>query len=567
MSEPIKIVDTSSVDHNEELRGLIPESTYYHSIGITQRVHSRSSPYEASLIGPATGSQGTTYTWQIAANPNASLDLNEAYFEIIGTLKITMEDTPFTTLGAGNSYSIKTEDLLIPSDLWYHSLFSLVQLRIGDANVSSVLNPVVHNVFRKLMFHGEEKNQLTGFAGSHIVRTKDGDKYYGGLYNFANGTGIISDLITFNNAKGGATNKSVNVRFSVKMMVQDLFDTDDIIPIFNQHIKFSLQRSSLNDISIQCANSDFKVELDHINYFQLNTFSYLLEESNKKMLMKIYDTPRALVYGTKQQVFQTITSKEKGGQVSVNSPSGLLFGAKFLMMYLCKSTTNTNVLPNVAGMKDKLLANVAAPTQGTAVLGQRKTLTIDVAQRYPSYGMGPHAALPLAYNQLTIECGGYRVLYDDITPLKLQHTVITTDECSHIPTIYNDVAYGTDASGAQTCYYTRLYHEYCEACVHTGIVPISHEEFINCYPVNIVEISDFSQIATNSFLNINIMNGNFGNSDTNNNPYTCDGNEHTQLNIICYGLRALQMCRGTARLMEVDNTVINHGMDDVLEVQ
>lgn len=567
MSEPIKIVDTSSIDMNEELRGLIPESTYYHSVGITQRVHSKFGPYEANLIGDASKSEGTTYTWQIAANPNASLDLNEAYFEIVGKLKVKLNNAYET--GTQYTYTVQSDDVLIPSDLWFHSLFNQVQLRIGDANISTSVNPIIHNVFRKLMFHGEEKNQMCGFAGTHALRIKDSDntisdRCYGGLYNFGNGTGIMSMPLVF----GGSTHiTEVEVPFSVKMMVQDLFDTDDLIPIFNQAIRITLQRSSLKDVSIQCANNDFSVSVSEFKYFQLNTFSYLLEESNKKMLMKIYDKPRALVFSTKQEVFQTITSKQHGGQVSVNSPSGLLFGAKFVMMYLPKSTTNTNQLPvfhdTSFNKKQALLAsassNITANTKA-----HRKPITRDVANLYTSLAMGPHCALPINYNTMLIECGGYKVLYDDITPLRMPTVINDTTECGVVPAIYNNVKY---TAGTEACYYTRLYHEYCESCMHTGVQPISHEEFINCYPVVMAEISDFSQIATNSFLNIQIQNGEYASENPYQCPYTVDGNTHDQLNIICYGLRALQMSNGQARLMEVNNTVINGEIDDSIQVQ
>lgn len=607
MTESIKIVDTSSVDKNEELRGLIPESTYYHSTGITQRVHSRFGPYEGNLVGDnASSSRGTQYNWQLAANPNASVDLNEGFFEIRGNLRVkcSVSDSNLN----GHELHIKTEDLLIPSDLWFHSFFNNVQLRVGDAVISNVLNPVVHNVFRRLMFHGKQKSPFTGFAGTHVFPEGDALKsskqfytdigaqaskeevvtpvdihaYHGGLYNFANPSSILPLLLRFD-----ASHKEILVPFSCKMMLQDLFDTDDLIPIFNQNIKISLQRSSDEALSIQCASPDFSVELANFDYFQLNMFSYLLEESNKKMLMNIYSKPRAVVFGTRQQVFQTVTSVGTGGQVTINSPTGLLFGAKFLMMYNTKNNTNVvtpiNFSPNtVAGEKGLnissglLIDKVSSQLSGDVQL-LRKKITNLTAARFPVYAMGPHTAYPIDYRICNIECGGYKVLYDDVGPLITKKVDRQPGQSAIIePTVYKDLNYqivddnGDEENPIRTeqavCWYTRLYHEYCESCIHTGIEPVSHEEFINCWPVIMVELSDFSRIATNSFLNINFQNGDYANI-TGRTPYTIDNNDHTQLNIICYGLRALQMSNGFSRLMEVDNTVTNSDMDDVIEVQ
>lgn len=573
MSEPIKIVDTGAIDKNEELRGLIPESTYYHSVGITQRVHSKFGPWEANLVGSADQSKGTQYNWEIAQNNNASVDLNEGYFEITGELDVICEvsDAHFNE----HTIKVKTEDLLIPSDLWFHSMFSEVQLRIGDAVVSSVLNPVVHNVFRKLMFHGEDKNQLEGFAGTHIFPVVDNNvekiAYHGGLYNFANSTGILPRELSFTSAA-----RTVKVPFHVKMMLSDLFDTDDLIPIFNQNIRMSLVRSALDYISIGCASPDFKVQLSNITYFQLNLFSYLLEDSNKKTLMNIYSTPRAVVFGARQQVFQTVTSVQQGGQVTINSPSGLLFGAKFLMMYLTKSNTNTNSKTlytdgNATLANGFLIAPITANLAADKTL-ERKDITRFTASRYPVFGMGPHAPLNILYNTIKVECGGYTVLYDDVIPIKDVFQAPPSEIVSTAPGIYNDVNlsawHATNPAVITTRYYTRLYHEYCESCMHTGVQPLAHEEFLNCYPCIMAELSDFSQISTNSFLNINIQNGSYSNTNDYRNPYYIDGNEHKQLNIICYGLRALQMSNGIARLITINNTVINNDMvDDSIEVQ
>lgn len=606
MTESIKIVDTSAVDKNEELRGLIPESTYYHSTGITQRVHSRFGPYEGNLVGKdASSSRGTQYNWQLAANPNASVDLNEGYFEIRGKLKVLCN----REFDDGVTVDVDAQDLLIPSDLWFHSFFNNVQLRVGDAVISNVLNPVVHNVFRRLMFHGKQKSPFTGFAGTHMFPTdatfdagnhtylygtwnesatpkytvtqvekitgpyKDAE-YHGGLYNFANSSSILPVHLTFTGPTGNGKPEAQYVPFSCKMMLQDLFDTDDIIPIFNQNIKISLQRSSDEALSIQCASPDFSVELAGFDYFQLNMFSYLLEESNKKMLMNIYSKPRAVVFGTRQQVFQTVTSTGTGGQVTINSPTGLLFGAKFLMMYNTKN--NTNVVQEIDnatdGLKQGLLIDAMAT--GTITANQvlkRKSITNFMASRWPVYGMGPHTAYPINYRICNIECGGYKVLYDDVGPLITEKYKRAPQSKAIItPTIYNDLEYVLGNQAGQqderTCWYTRLYHEYCESCIHTGIEPVSHEEFINCWPVIMVELSDFSRIATNSFLNINFQNGDYPDG-AGKSPYKIDGKDHTQLNIICYGLRALQMSNGFSRLMEVDNTVTNSDMDDVIEVQ
>lgn len=615
MTESIKIVDTSSVDKNEELRGLIPESTYYHSTGITQRVHSRFGPYEGNLVGDnASSSRGTQYNWQLAANPNASVDLNEGFFEIRGNLRVKFTAEDAATKLNTQTLTVNSQDLLIPSDLWFHSFFNNVQLRVGDAVISNVLNPVVHNVFRRLMFHGKQKSPFTGFAGTHTFPAADefestdlnvligtgpvgqtpgtitnakqikgsgsGKSYHGGLYNFSNPTCILPMKLEFK--KNNAVINDVLVPFSCKMMLQDLFDTDDIIPIFNQNIKISLQRSSDEALSIQCASPDFTVELANFDYFQLNMFSYLLEESNKKMLMNIYSKPRAVVFGTRQQVFQTVTSTKSGGQVTVNSPTGLLFGAKFLMMYNTKN--NTNVVGGLSGSEhDKILDGCLIPAIGTLSANKhltRNDITNYQASRFPVYAMGPHTAYPIDYRICNIECGGYKVLYDDVGPLITENYKRDPREKAIIePTIYKDLSYqlmtstgvSDDKGLGKTCWYTRLYHEYCESCIHTGIEPVSHEEFINCWPVIMVELSDFSRIATNSFLNINFQNGSFNDDETNNpkhqTPYTYDGKQHTQLNIICYGLRALQMSNGFSRLMEVDNTVTNSDMDDVIEVQ
>lgn len=585
MTESIKIVDTSSVDKNEELRGLIPESTYYHSTGITQRVHSRFGPYEGNLVAPASQSRGTQYNWQLAANPNASVDLNEGYFEIRGNLKVKYKGKDLTD---GKKVTVNSQDLLIPSDLWFHSFFNNVQLRVGDAVISNVLNPVVHNVFRRLMFHGKEKSPFTGFAGTHtfpaqgkVVVGDDNEKnfdsiaYHGGLYNFANPSCILPQTLEFKKT-GSTTTDTQSVPFSCKMMLQDLFDTDDLIPIFNQNIKISIQRSADEGISIQCASPDFSVELEDFKYFQLNMFSYLLEESNKKMLMNIYSKPRAVVFGTRQQVFQTVTSTGRGGQVTINSPTGLLFGAKFLMIYNTKN--NTNLVSEITGTTDdKIGEGLLIPAIDSTTTDQnlkRKDITNYQASRFPVYCMGPHTAYPIDYRICNIECGGYKVLYDDVGPLIVEgYKRKATDKAIIEPTIYKDLTYQlSNGTGEQkTCWYTRLYHEYCESCMHTGIEPVSHEEFINCWPVIMVELSDFSRIATKSFLNINFQNGDYTDDAAQNpkhqTPYTYDGHDHTQLNIICYGLRALQMSNGFSRLMEVDNTVTNSDMDDVIEVQ
>lgn len=655
MSQSLNIIETSEIDRSRELDGIVPESTYYHSTGIIQRHHAKMSPYEAGLVNKGTepngadagtkgsdSSKGIQYNWQINATPNSVLNLNEMYFEINGNLRVKCDFTKFGITTTGKTVSVKTEDLLIPSDLWFHSAFQNVQLRIGDAVISNVNNPIVYNIFRKLMFHGEEKDDLAGFAGSHYFRkgeaatgeiertdncevkigndklyiVKNGDNYtisktqsatladnfdlthrhditgdlsvdvdlYGlhqGLYNFANG-GIENRELVF--TKEDNKNEAyVLVPFTVIMKITDLFDTDDLLPIFNQQVKLSLQRSALNDISIQCAHEAFTVELFNTPYFQLNIFQYLLDPANSTALMNIYSQPKSVVFSTKQYVFQTVTNTQSSTQCTINSPTGLLFGAKFLMMYLAKSNTTSNMCPVLKSYeatpaegttKEKLQKNQgilkAYASDGSYEL---KRIPIDKfhASRFPSLYMGPHCALQLGYNTLNINCDNYTVLYDDITPLKqtIDKTNLT-EEVSTQPQNYVDVKFNKRGNNASIIkvYYNRIYHEYVESCKHTGTVPISREEYLNCYPVVMAELSDFSKISTNSFLNITF--NNYSDKATESDeelefmtPYSPDGVKRDQLMIICYGLRALQMSNGYARLMEVDNTITN-SMDDVL---
>lgn len=242
------------------------------------------------------------------------------------------------------------------------------------------------------------------------------------------------------------------------------------------------------------------------------------------------------------------------------------------------SKNNTNLVSEITGTTDDkigegLLIPAIDSTESDKDL-KRKDITNYQASRFPVYCMGPHTAYPIDYRICNIECGGYKVLYDDVGPLIVEgYKRKATDKAIIEPTIYKDLTYQlSNGTGEQkTCWYTRLYHEYCESCMHTGIEPVSHEEFINCWPVIMVELSDFSRIATKSFLNINFQNGDYTDDAAQNpkhqTPYTYDGHDHTQLNIICYGLRALQMSNGFSRLMEVDNTVTNSDMDDVIEVQ
>lgn len=595
MSQSINIIETSEMDRSRELDGIVPESTYYHSTGIIQRHHAKMSPYEANLVGAnANDSKGIPYNWQINATPNSVLNLNEMYFEINGELDVVADWTKLKTSTSNNNITevtVRSEDLLIPSDLWFLSAFQNVQLRIGDAVVYQANNPIVQNVLRKLMFHGKERNDIEGFAGSHAFPVEsmdsttkkikhEADVIHKGLYNFSNGS-IEGKELVFTSDK--STQK---VKFSVIMRISDLFNTDDLLPIFNQQVKLTLQRSAIDDLSIQCAIDGFSVKLSNISYFQLNIFQYLLDPSNSQALMNIYSQPKTVVFSTTQQVFQTITATSGGNQVTVNSPTGLLFGAKFLMMYLTKSNTNSNVVPKLYIRSDDNINNklgilISTKKGNTGDDANKYILTRGKvekmqARRFPVCYMGPHAPLNLMYNNVNINCDNYTVLYDDITPLRQDFCERIDDEVSIAPHVYIDRRFleidheGTVGQqdykdlNVEHVYYNRLYHEYCESCKHTGIEPITREEFLNCYPVVMAELSDFSKISTNSFLNITFNNSNASEGDEAfKSPYRIDGNLHNQLNIICYGLRALQLSNGFARIMEVDNT-INNNMEDVL---
>lgn len=648
MSQSLNIIETSAIDKSHELDGIVPESTYYHSTGIIQRHHAKMSPYEAGLINKgeegASSSKGIQYNWQINATPNSVLNLNEMYFEVNGNLNVSFDKTKYTGVEANKTIKVDTDDLLIPSDLWFHSAFQNVQLRIGDAVIANTNNPIVHNVFRKLMFHGEEKNDLEGFAGSHYFKkgstnstlgelqglklkttigadekyvklstvsttastlTADGANEaagqafsaeftgapfaintYGlhqGIYNFASGS-ILNKTLEFNtNAQG--EKKTETVPFTVIMKLSDLFDCDDLLPIFNQQVKISLQRSAYDSVSIQCAHKAFSVTLKDIQYFQLNVFQYLLDPSNSATLMNVYSKPKTVVFSTKQQVFQTVTSTDASNQVTVNSPTGLLFGAKFLMMYLAKSNMNTNLCPDLdfqdytAGPNEysKYLGILKAKESGNVITLYRVPIDRYHAAKFPSLYMGPHAPLNIMYNNININCDNYTVLYDDITPLKQDYKGMKNkDEISVHPANYIDITFADPNADNNTVdlkcvYYNRLYHEYCESCKHTGVCPISREEYMNCYPVIMAELSDFSRISTNSFLNIIINNYSdiVGSTEQNKkfkSPYSPDGIVRTQLNILCYGLRALELANGFARLKEIDNTV-NNDMDDVISTQ
>lgn len=657
MSQSLNIIETSEIDRSRELDGIVPESTYYHSTGIIQRHHAKMSPYEAGLVNRGSdtdfstkgsdASKGIQYNWQINATPNSVLNLNEMYFEVNGRLRVKCDFTKFANVTDGKTVTVNTEDLLIPSDLWFHSAFQNVQLRIGDAVISNVNNPIVYNIFRKLMFHGEEKDDLAGFAGSHYFRKstaatgnvahtddytlKDGETelkiikigsgsditykigttaesgqtainfkhqhgitgnlkveadLYGlhqGLYNFANG-GIENRTLVFekNAQEQQQQVDTILVPFTVIMRITDLFDTDDLLPIFNQQVKISLQRSALNDISIQCAHEGFSVELYDTPYFQLNIFQYLLDPANSTALMNIYSQPKSVVFSTKQYVFQTVTNTGHSSQCTINSPTGLLFGAKFLMMYLAKSNTTSNMCPVLKGYDGTTGTTDADFEKNQGILQEitnegactLKRIPIDKfhASRFPSLYCGPHCALQLAYNTININCDNYTVLYDDITPLKQEIKKSNLmEEVSTQPQNYIDVNFNKLGENADVCkvYYNRIYHEYVESCKHTGTVPISREEYLNCYPVIMAELSDFSKISTNSFLNITFNNYSttkYGEGEIEKKymtPYSPDGRARDQLMIICYGLRALQMSNGYARLMEVDNTITN-SMDDVL---
>lgn len=646
MSQSLNIIETSAIDKSHELDGIVPESTYYHSTGIIQRHHAKMSPYEAGLISAsddgANSSKGIQYNWQINATPNSVLNLNEMYFEVNGKLKVEFKPEQGLTIPDTKELHVETGDLLIPSDLWFHSAFQNVQLRIGDAVIANTNNPIVHNVFRKLMFHGEEKNDLEGFAGSHYfkkgtktdakigqltgmtLKSKIDDKYvsvkktdgnpatyafefvdtatadaqkfsatftnadvhtndyafHQGVYNFASGS-IADTTLKFKDADGSRVQY---VPFTVIMRLSDLFDCDDLLPIFNQQVKISLQRSAYDGVSIQCAHKAFTVQLGSIQYFQLNVFQYLLDPSNSATLMNVYSKPKTVVFSTKQQVFQTVTSTAGGNQVTVNSPTGLLFGAKFLMMYLAKSNMNTNLSPSLDLFSydtpddySKYMGILGETTdgQGNKVLYRHKIDRFHAA-RFPSLYMGPHTALNVMYNTLNINCDNYTVLYDDITPLRQPYTGMDNKaEIASYPSNYTDVSLSAPESETVDCvYYNRLYHEYCESCKHTGVCPISREEYMNCYPVIMAELSDFSRISTNSFLNIILNNYNKPTGipeekkDTikYRTPYSPDGIERNQLNILCYGLRALELANGFARLKEIDNTV-NNDMDDVISTQ
>lgn len=659
MSQSLNIIETSEIDRSRELDGIVPESTYYHSTGIIQRHHAKMSPYEAGLVNRGSdtdfstkgsdASKGIQYNWQINATPNSVLNLNEMYFEVNGRLRVKCDFSKFASLGDDKTVTVKTEDLLIPSDLWFHSAFQNVQLRIGDAVISNVNNPIVYNIFRKLMFHGEEKDDLAGFAGSHYFRKStsatgnvehtddasfkntqaaelgiyvNGGNYsiksaaaagdtkvldfkhqhgitgdlevkadlYGlhqGLYNFANGGIENRELVFRKNTQaqiepGHEQVDTILVPFTVIMKITDLFDTDDLLPIFNQQVKISLQRSALNDISIQCAHEGFTVELYDTPYFQLNIFQYLLDPANSTALMNIYSQPKSVVFSTKQYVFQTVTNTGHSSQCTINSPTGLLFGAKFLMMYLAKSNTTSNMCPVLKGYNGTAGNTDAAFEKNQGILDEiissnnytlkRRLIDKFHASRFPSLYMGPHCALQLAYNTLNINCDNYTVLYDDITPLKQDIKKSNLkEEVSTQPQNYIDVNFNKLGDSADVCkvYYNRIYHEYVESCKHTGTVPISREEYLNCYPVVMAELSDFSKISTNSFLNITFNNYSttkYGGGEIEKKymtPYSPDGKARDQLMIICYGLRALQMSNGYARLMEVDNTITN-SMDDVL---
>lgn len=644
MSQSLNIIETSAIDKSNELDGIVPESTYYHSTGIIQRHHAKMSPYEAGLINKAengaSSSKGIQYNWQINATPNSVLNLNEMYFEVNGNLKVDFNNANYTE-AVNKTVLVNTEDLLIPSDLWFHSAFQNIQLRIGDAVIANTNNPIVHNVFRKLMFHGEEKNDLEGFAGSHYFKTKGEDininklttmtlessqstqagkyiktttagamtangsaaeadqftatlntsvkigtsnscSFHQGVYNFASGS-IVNKTLEF---KTTNANQIVTqyVPFTVIMRLSDLFDCDDLLPIFNQQVKISLQRSAYDSVSIQTAHKAFSVSLDNIEYFQLNVFQYLLDPSNSATLMNVYSKPKTVVFSTKQQVFQTVTSTQQGNQVTVNSPTGLLFGAKFLMMYLAKSNMNTNLTPelglqtyNNLNNYEDIMGILQAATNEDVITLYRVPIDRFHAARFPSLYMGPHSPLNIMYNSININCDNYTVLYDDITPLKQVYKGMELkNEISIQPGNYIDISFkvpnAEDEKVDTVCvYYNRLYHEYCESCKHTGVCPISREEYMNCYPVIMAELSDFSRISTNSFLNIIINNYNEASEKESggkkyNTPYAPDGIERTQLNILCYGLRALELSNGFARLKEIDNTV-NNDMEDVIATQ
>lgn len=576
MSQAFNIVETSAMDKSRELDGIVPESTYYHSTSIIQRHHAKMSPFEGGLIDNADKSKGIQYNWQINATPNSVLNLNEMYYEIVGTLEVELNlaDAAYKTeVDAGKSVIVDSENLLTPSDLWFHSAFQNVQLRIGDAVIANTNNPIVYNVFRKLMFHGEEKDDVRGFAGSHAFRFGSYSTTHEGVYNFSSGS-IKHRRLTFTKPASGYLVKQ-KLEFRVIMTLADLFDTDDLLPIFNQQVKISLQRSAIDDISIQCNIPGCKVKLDKFNYFQLNIFQYLLDPANSAALMNVYSKPKTVVYSTKTQVFQTVTNTQHSTQVTINSPTGLLFGAKFLMMYLAKSNTTNNIVPTLTlpTTATKAYDSVLVKNNtGANVLIEREKISKLQASRFPSLYMGPHAPLNLMYQNVNINCDNYTVLYDDVAPQIQTVADSDLDETITIaPGVYFDLVPKVDTdvdagNKSSICQYSRLYHEYVESCKHTGVCPISREEYMNCYPVIMAELSDFSKISTNSFLNITLTNGRDYTEADWKSPYKIDGNEHNQINILCYGLRALEMSNGYARLKEIDNTV-NNDMDDVIATQ
>ena len=243
---------------------------------------------EAGLIGKCNKSIGSRYTFVYAKNDSSTINLNESYFSISGSMNYELfKGMAFCT------------DNLSFNDQWLLSLFRNIELRIDNTRIQFLDTPaIIANL----------KTSLTANFNDVATRRLNRDMIHIGSYNESD-TILARDSSNAIPEYGEISlegDKSINmvIPFSVNMRLKYIFDLP-FEPISNHSIQIILNRESH---CIPCITDTTKVSklvslysvlnsltIDEFKKFELNLIEYDSTNKTVTKINRVDETPNETV--------------------------------------------------------------------------------------------------------------------------------------------------------------------------------------------------------------------------------------------------------------------------------
>lgn len=487
----------SSIPDAETLHDVLPESKYEHSTAFERRRINTISALEAGLVASSGNvARGAPFNFILNRSTNSLLSLQESYFSVTGTLKITQNDND----GVANHY---TRDMLKCSQQWLLSLFQTVTLKLGSEDVERRQIPILYNDYNYIM-------------KSHLRDVEAGCMNQNGLFSNPNSIAIpgaslnkldwipfggndfdynISDFDYLSVTANYATTAPVlYVPFTCYLPLSSMFSIDEYKPIFNTDVQITLLRDPTYDVSMVLAPK-IDIQLDSIQKFQCDFIQYNMNENFAKLVQKVYQKPQMVVVGWTNGILQTLQNQQPNSQVQLRTPISLLFDLKDLHVAFPKTTVNTV-------RSTYKLININPGASGIARYNSKWANT------------APHCYMPIPLAKINVQTDTYDLIDRNFQNEDIKvYTSATRDQ-----NIITPIAYTGNGTATYTSnYYTMLYHNMLICRRYHGVLEdgIRPSQFYRDKFIISMPCYQFSRITSGGLITLNL---NFPNYTIN--PFT-----------------------------------------------